>query len=230
MRQLRKRGRPATPKVFCVGANKTGTSTVAAVLASLGRKLPNQQRQEATLAPLVRRGDIEAIRRFCRRYDAFQDQPFSTPPMYALMDALFPGSKFILTLRDPDQWFDSTVSQLARIGWPTEHAVSDGMAAADAVRYLGAGYAYEVLKRQVTFLDPTSLQPEHRWDLLLDRDFRTAQFVHRNREVVAYFQDRPDSLLAIDVTQDADTSRIVEFLGLPASCVTPMPHHNARPH
>ena len=39
------------------------------------------------------------------RYDAFQDNPW--PLVYKQMDALHPGSKFILTIRDEQQWYDS---------------------------------------------------------------------------------------------------------------------------
>ncbi len=40
-------------------------------------------------------------------YDAFQDNPW--PLVYRRMDALYPGSKFILTVRDPDRWLESSV-------------------------------------------------------------------------------------------------------------------------
>jgi hypothetical protein len=39
------------------------------------------------------------------KYDAFQDNPW--PLVYPRMDARHPGSKFILTVRDPDKWFES---------------------------------------------------------------------------------------------------------------------------
>lgn len=42
-----------------------------------------------------------------RKYDAFQDNPW--PLVYRRMDAAYPGSKFILTVRDPDAWLESTV-------------------------------------------------------------------------------------------------------------------------
>ena len=39
------------------------------------------------------------------RFDAFQDNPW--PLVYREMDARHPGSKFILTVRDPDKWYAS---------------------------------------------------------------------------------------------------------------------------
>lgn len=33
------------PKVFCIGNNKTGVTTIESVLSSLGYKMPNQAKQ-----------------------------------------------------------------------------------------------------------------------------------------------------------------------------------------
>ena len=41
------------------------------------------------------------------RFDAFQDNPW--PVLYEDLDAKYPGSKFILTLREPSQWIQSQV-------------------------------------------------------------------------------------------------------------------------
>ena len=38
-------------------------------------------------------------------YDAFQDNPW--PILYKELDAKFPGSKFVLTLRSPESWIKS---------------------------------------------------------------------------------------------------------------------------
>ncbi len=42
------------------------------------------------------------------KYDAFQDNPW--PIIYKEIDRKFPGSKFILTLRDPASWIKSQIS------------------------------------------------------------------------------------------------------------------------
>jgi len=42
---------------------------------------------------------------------AFQDIPFSLPYTFQALDMRFPGSKFILTIRNnPDQWYHSLIS------------------------------------------------------------------------------------------------------------------------
>ena len=41
------------------------------------------------------------------KYDAFQDNPW--PVFYRELDQCYPGSRFILTVRPPDEWIDSAV-------------------------------------------------------------------------------------------------------------------------
>jgi hypothetical protein len=45
-------------------------------------------------------------------FDAFQDNPW--PILYREMDTRFPGSKFILTQRDPDSWIKSQVRHFGK--------------------------------------------------------------------------------------------------------------------
>lgn len=89
-------------KVFGIGFHKTGTTSLAAALKVLGYRVtgPNW----------VERTDIgESVRHLARElaqeYDAFQDNPW--PLLYREMDAAFPGSKFILTIRETEAWFSS---------------------------------------------------------------------------------------------------------------------------
>ena len=55
------------------------------------------------------------------RYDAFQDNPW--PLVYRRMDALYPGSKFILTVRDPDRWVASAVRDFAERDTPMRQLI-----------------------------------------------------------------------------------------------------------
>lgn len=91
-----------TTKVFGIGFHKTGTTSLAQILRRLGYRVtgPNGVDDpdiESNLLPLVRR--------LSQQYDAFQDNPW--PLVFKEMDALHPGSKFILTTRHPDRWIES---------------------------------------------------------------------------------------------------------------------------
>lgn len=91
-------------KVFCIGFHKTGTTTMKRALEILGYRVtgPNDTRDPDIGAKLD--GLVE---RLAQKYDAFQDNPW--PLVYRKMDALYPGARFILTVRDEDKWFASNL-------------------------------------------------------------------------------------------------------------------------
>jgi hypothetical protein len=64
-------------KIFCIGYNKTGTTTLETVLRLYGFNLPNQQEQEARLTRQCFSTNYLELSDFVRRFDAFQDLPFS---------------------------------------------------------------------------------------------------------------------------------------------------------
>jgi hypothetical protein len=57
--------------------------------------------------PITQDKLVSAARSFALRADAFEDNPW--PIVFREMDEAFPGSKFILTRRDPGSWIDSMV-------------------------------------------------------------------------------------------------------------------------
>jgi len=86
-------------KVFGIGFHKTGTTTLRDALMMLGYRVtgPNGTKDPAIAAKLD-----EMVEDLSAHFDAFQDNPW--PLVYRKMDALHPGSKFVLTVRDPDRW------------------------------------------------------------------------------------------------------------------------------
>lgn len=89
-------------KVFVVGFHKTGTSSLATALTILGYKVCGAQNHLSR--PLIN-GNLEPFVELAKKYDAFEDDPW--PILYKEMDKHFPGSKFILTYRDPEKWYRS---------------------------------------------------------------------------------------------------------------------------
>ena len=96
-----------TGKIFVVGQNKTATTSIREILIKLGFRMPNTQIQEKAIVAPLYKGDFLAVRHFIEQYDAFKDLPFSAENFYIVADVLFPNSKFILTIRDRNQWFRS---------------------------------------------------------------------------------------------------------------------------
>ena len=173
----------------------------------------------------IHRGDLSALTTFMRAYDAFQDRPFSMKSYYAQMDALFPKSKFILTYRDPEQWFASRcnfakrnygVDDVAKI---TESALKERM-------HVQPGYMYRMNEID-WFIDvDANLQLDRNFARMFDKKHCIAQYQQRNHEIIRHFSERPQDLLVIDLTTESDTHKIINFLGLPANLVTAMPHAN----
>ncbi len=96
-------------KVFCIGLNKTGTTSLEETFKSLGYTVGDQVKGELLLKEYAVR-NFNSVIGLCHTADAFQDAPFSFPYTFVLLDHYFPNAKFILTVRDtPDQWYSSMV-------------------------------------------------------------------------------------------------------------------------
>jgi hypothetical protein len=102
-------------KVFCIGLNKTGTTSLEHVLKRLGYELGDQHAGEKLLPHYLKR-DFKPIIDFACSADAFQDAPFSYPITFLPLDQAFPNARFILTVRDDvDQWYQSLVRFHAKL-------------------------------------------------------------------------------------------------------------------
>jgi hypothetical protein len=205
-------GAPGGRKVFCIGRNKTGTTSVEAALRSLGYRLGLQARGEMLKGDWTRR-DFTRIVALCRTADAFQDVPFSNDYTFQAVDMHFPGSKFVLTVRDsPEQWFESLVRFHTRI-------VNKGrLPTAGDLRefnYRYKGYLWDGFVS--TYGDDERL--------LYDKDTYIANYLDHNRHVVEYFRHRSDDLLVLNVAEDDAMQKLCAFLGQPYRGQK-MPHMN----
>lgn len=99
--------RPDRPRVFCIGLNKTGTSSFHEAMTILGYASLHhggadvERRISAALAandPLLSRLD--------QQYDAFSDIG-QLSRRFAMLDRQYPGSRYVLTVRPIDAWIDS---------------------------------------------------------------------------------------------------------------------------
>ncbi len=104
------------PKVFGIGFQKTGTTTLGVIFDRLGYRTAGYhqfrhlaQLEGLTLAEIER----EALA-MAPGYDAFKDTPW--PVLYQSLDRAFPGSKFIHVTREPRAWIASAVKDFN--GWP----------------------------------------------------------------------------------------------------------------
>lgn len=211
-------------KIFVVGANKTGTTTLYDVLKAYGYSVADQRQQEIVTTKQFLSGNYGPLKEFVSQFDAFQDIPFSIGHSYIVSDVLFPNSKFILTERDPESWFESLcafhkkvfgVSNLENV---TEEEVRSRF------NYLYKGYIHTVHKWMLSDLSGDA--PTVRWDMMYDKSYCIDNYLRRNADIKKYFMERNGSLLVIDVSREETTEKICRFLGIPKKHAFEMPHSN----
>lgn len=181
------------PMVFGIGLSKTGTTSLSAALNLLGWKSVHYPDPE-----LMWRGRYaDALRGFNAAAD------ISVSAFYRELDAAFPGSRFVLTVRrDVEAWLESAEShyaKLARRMAPGEQPI---------------GARYEVRRRVYGIAG-------FEWER-----FRQAAVEHE-RAVRGYFAERPESLLIMDVCASEGYGALCPFLGV-AEPAFGFPHENAR--
>lgn len=89
-------------KVFGIGLSRTGTRSLAAALNQLGWNCIHYPDDEVTFREL-REGNFRLS--VLRTHDAMTDTPAA--PYFADLDRAYPGSKFVLTVREPEGWLQS---------------------------------------------------------------------------------------------------------------------------
>lgn len=102
----------AKAKIIGVGLNKTGTKTLRRYLERWGF---DHRSFDLDSFNRYRAGEIEHVLQEMERHDSFEDWPW--PLLFREADERFPGSKFILTVREsPDAWYRSLCKMAVRMG------------------------------------------------------------------------------------------------------------------
>lgn len=97
-------------KVFAIGFQKTGTTSLGRALSLLGYSVCGYDpfRKLLRIENLGMEPILDLALSLADRHDAFKDTPW--PVLYRELDQRYPGSKFILTVRDTDKWIRSVVN------------------------------------------------------------------------------------------------------------------------
>ena len=164
--------------VFGIGLSKTATHSLSAALDSLGIRC----RHYPDLSYFVR-GDFASP---LRGYDAACDTPCAA--YFRELDRAYPGSRFILTVRERGEWLRSCQTHFEARERPSD---IDPSSPKGVVRRRLFGTA--------------------QFDL---RAFEQSWQRHHD-EVRAYFADRPSDLLVINICRDGDAcwGELRSFLG-----------------
>jgi 3'-phosphoadenosine 5'-phosphosulfate (PAPS) 3'-phosphatase len=166
-------------KIFGIGLSKTGTSSLAQALQILGIKTLDNMGASRYAAGDLTSIDLDTV----EAHEALTDTPI--PSFYRELDARYPGSRFILTVRDREGWLKSCMKQFSP-------------------RF--ADSQSEPNRRLFEALYGTNVFDEVKFAAGYDR------FVAGVRE---YFKDRPQDLLVLNVTAGEGWEKLCPFLGKP---------------
>lgn len=175
-------------KIFGIGLPRTGTTSVAMAMMELGYKTCHVCYDESLY----------------EQCDAFFDTPFYVD--YPILDQRYPGSKFILTWRDPQAWLISFQKNLMPyFSSLNEENIKGNMIKEHFWRYYTA-----------VFGRPETLAP---YILLL-------RYERHRTEVERYFRYRSEDLLVLNIDKkDFDWDVLCRFLNKPRP-LTPFPYIN----
>ena len=189
------------PKVFGLGLSRTGTRSLTAALRVLGWQTEHYPTDRGALEALAR-GDVRFPH--LERCDGLTD--ITVSPYYEDLDVAYPGSKFVLTVRDEETWLRSCANH-----WSGRSAYQPGEGEEHAThmeirRFLRAAVygSYE-------------FHPER---------FRRVYRRHV-AEVTRYFEGRPGDLLVLAITAGEGYEKLAPFLGV-AVPDEPFPHRGGK--
>ncbi|MCW8332816.1 sulfotransferase [Vibrio paucivorans] len=207
---------PVKDKVFIIGKNKTGTTSIEKLFRSLGFSLGNQTHFES-LVWNYENGDYQSILEGCETSQVFQDVPFSLEKMYPVLHSHFPDAKFIhLEREDKEQWYDSLVRYHKKLlkGKGIEPILSSN----NLKKYTYKNFDQYLLEMQRINYGITD---ESR---LYDYDILTGNYDRYNREVKDYFKGNRN-FISINLSDDNCRRDLADFLGVDIELIT-IPHIN----
>ncbi len=189
------------PKVFGIGNNKTGTTSLKVAMRDLGYIVGRQQEAEEMLGQWAKR-DFKQLVKYCRCAEFFQDAPFSKPFTFVVLDHEFPNSKFILTVRNnAEQWYDSLTTYHAK-KWGKDGRIPTKEDLTNAT-YIYKGMPWEANR----WFYPTPEDTPYKKDILIKG------YEQYNENVKEYFRHRPKDLLVLNVAENGAFMKLCNFLG-----------------
>lgn len=174
-------------RVFGIGMHKTATTSLGQALTSLGYNTWHWTSAHAAKA-IWRGMNQDGFSDLLEGYDALCDLPI--PLLYERLDRSYPGSKFVLTIREGHRWLEATRRHFDPnwnrwcTGWdqdPFTHRI------------------HQILYGRKTF----------------DSDVMLARYRAHNAAVIDYFRGRPHDLLVLDMEKSTQWDDLCGFLRRP---------------
>ncbi len=178
---------PIPTRIFGIGMHKTATTSLHHAFKRLGINSAHWGTPRWARNVWIEM-TTEGRSKTLERHYALSDLPFTF--LYQELDRSYPGSKYILTIRDETKWIQSVENH-----WSHERNPWRKDWGSDAFTHK----AHKLLYGQKGF----------------NRELFLARFRRHNAEVREYFRDRPADLLVMDM-EAAGWPELCGFLGIPA--------------
>tara|TARA_B100000902_G_C27253979_1_gene886849 strand:+ start:808 stop:1467 length:660 start_codon:yes stop_codon:yes gene_type:complete len=198
-------------KIFCIGYNKTGTTSLYQSIKELGKYNRNAKRvfmpEGELLMHSVAKGNLKAVTDWVEKrndIELFKDVPFSIPGVWKAIYKKYPDAIYILSERDSsEQWYNSIVNfhrgfySSDNPSWDDVSEVSYGYKKTE--NYNSFMYDY------LSYTFGKELQP-------YDKDNFIASYESYNNEIKEFFKDK-DNFISINVSNDNDYLKVCSLLG-----------------
>lgn len=200
-------------KIFGIGDNKTGTSTLGACYDILHIGPQIAWRPGFSSSWNGHKLEFNDALEASKEYISFQDFPWNYMGFYQKFDKAYPDSKFILTVRDQEKWFVSFVR------WCTQDGKEDILGRIKK-RFKAHPDIIENFRGILKEKYGIGEGPVSPFKSTIIKAFN-----NRNAEIIEYFKDRPDGLLIVDWATGDEWKKLCRFLNRPIpNC--PFPHKN----
>jgi Sulfotransferase domain/N-terminal domain of galactosyltransferase len=176
--------KPLPTRIFGIGMQKTATTSLDAALKILGFDSAHWLDGKwavAILREMRERGRSETL----ERHYALCDLPIAI--LFRELDRAYPGSKFILTVRDEVDWLVST-----RNHWSYEHNTFRK----DWDKWPAANFIHRATYGQAHF----------------DAETMLSRYRRHNAEVGEYFRNRPNDFLEMNMSKGAGWKELCPFV------------------
>lgn len=178
---------PLPTRIFGIGMHKTATTSLHHAFGILGLKSAHWQTApwaKRVWREVTQQGRSPSLEQFYCACD------LPIPLIFRELDSAYPGSKFILTVRDEWAWLKSVAKH-----WNRDHNPFRDSWDTDVFSHR----VHNLLYGRKDF-DPTTMLERYR---------------RHNAEVLEHFKNRPNDLLVMDVEKGHGWKELCSFLSLP---------------
>jgi|TARA_R110000850_G_scaffold25797_1_gene74166 hypothetical protein len=199
-------------KIFCIGQNKTGTTSLQKFFEDHGFIVGDQITAELLMDDYIAR-NWKPILKYCKTAEVFQDIPFSNDYLYVLLDHHFPNAKFILSERDSaEQWYSSITKFHSKLfgkngNIPTKQDLQNAT-------YCYKGFIWKCFKEKYGEIESDIYNKENLLKVYIDR----------NERIKHYFKNNPN-FLVVNLSEPDAVKKVAKFVNITPKYQT-MPWEN----